>query len=101
MARFVINEDVFDQVNTEPIMRKVAEEIAADAERIVAKRTGRTARSIHVAEVSDRHAVIVADPKNPNSSEGHRSYGAYLERGTSDTKAQPFMRPAGYRYRSP
>lgn len=101
MARFVIREEVLDDVDTEQVLRNVAEEIAADARRIVAVRSSRTKLSIRVAAVSKNHAVIVADPKNPRSSPSKKAYGAHLERGTSDTRAQPFMRPAGYRYRTP
>lgn len=99
MARWVLHEDVLDQVDTKAILREKAEEIAEDARRLAPSRTGRLRESIRVESVTDTTAVIVADAKNPKSSEGKQSYAGHVERGTSDTKAQPFMAPAGLRYR--
>lgn len=101
MARFVIHEDALDDIDTEPVMREIAEEIAADARRLAPKgKTGRLAAGISVTEVSDRHAVIESTAKNPRSSPEHAEYPWWVEKGTSDTKAQPYMKPAAYRYRS-
>ena len=100
MARIVLHLENLDEVDTEPLLRRLANEVAADARRLAPKRTGRLAASIHVAEVTDRHAIVQADPRNPDASAGDEPYAGFVERGTSDTPAQPFLRPALLRYRS-
>lgn len=101
MARFVLHLENLDKLDTESIMRKVADDIADDARRLAPKDDGQLRASIRVSEVSARHAVIVADPRNPESSPEHAAYAAHVERGTSDTRAVRFMSRAGRRYRTP
>src|SRR3954452_10336886 len=101
-TRWVIHDDdLSDGVDASGLLRQLAGDGARDASVGVVKRTGRTSQNIEVTEVTDTRAVVTASPKNPNSNPGHQEYAAHLERGTSDTDAQPFMRPALYRYRSP
>lgn len=69
------------------LVKMIGEKVASEAERIAPKDTGALASSIHVdLEFSDGHpgAVIVADVP----------YAAFVELGTYDTPAQPFLRPA-------
>ncbi len=63
----------------------VTEEVAQDATRMAPRDTGRLAASIH-AEGDD---TVVAEA----------DYAAYVELGTSDMPAQPYLRPALYRKR--
>jgi HK97 gp10 family phage protein len=100
MARWVLHVENMNEVDTEALLRRLAGEIAADAKRLAPVRTGRLRNSIHVAEVSDKHAIVQADPRNPDASAGNEPYAGFVERGTSDTPAQPYLRPATYRYRS-
>lgn len=100
MARWVLHVENVDEVDTEPLLRRLAGEIAQDAKRLAPVRTGRLRESIHVSEVSDSHAIIEANPRNPGNDPEDQPYAGFVERGTSDTPAQPFMRPAAYRYRS-
>jgi hypothetical protein len=101
MARVVVHEEVVDEIDTEPVMRKVAEAIAEDA-RIGAEK-GRTlglSSGISVTEVTDTHAVIESHAENPRSSPEHAEYPYFVEKGTGRSRARPYMRPAAYRYRS-
>jgi hypothetical protein len=101
VARFVIHEDALDDIDTEPVMRDIADAIAADARRLAPKgRTGRLAAGIRVAEVSDSHAIIESTARNPRSSEEHAEYPYWVEKGTRRSKARPYMRPAAYKYRA-
>lgn len=102
MARWVIHEEAADAaLDSESVLRDVAEEIVEDARRLAPKgKTLKLSQSIRVESVTDSRAVVVADPRNVKSSPGNQAYAAHVERGTSDTKAQPFMAPAGLRYRS-
>lgn len=99
MAKVVLHLENVERIDTEGLLRRLAGEVAADAKRLAPRRTGRLANSIHVAEVTDRHAIVQADPRNPEASAGNEPYAGFVERGTSDTPAQPFLRPATYRYR--
>lgn len=98
--RWVLHPENAEDVNPAPLLAELAGDVARDAKRLVAKRTGRTAASIEVTSVSRRRATVHSKPKNPESNPGHQEYGFWLERGTSDTDAQPHLRPATYRYRS-
>lgn len=100
MVRWVVHESAVDRVDTEPLMRRLAGEIAEDAKRLAPVRTGRLRDSIHVAEVSDTHAIVQADPRNPDADAEDAPYAGFVEYGTSDTPRQPFLAPATYRYRS-
>jgi HK97 gp10 family phage protein len=100
MAKIVLHLENLNEVDTEGLLRRLAGEVAEDAKRLAPRRTGNLARSIHVSEVDDRHAIVEADPRNHDASAGNEPYAGYVERGTSDTPAQPFLRPATYRYRS-
>ena len=102
MAKWVLHVENLNEVDPKPLLRKLAEDVARDAKRLAPKRTGRLAKSIHVAEVTDSHAIVEADPKNPDpgTKPEDKAYAGLVERGTSDTPAQPFLRPATYRYRS-
>jgi NH3-dependent NAD+ synthetase len=102
VARWVIHEDALDELDTEPVMRKVAEDIAADARRFAAKgKTLGLSGGISVTEVSDSHAIIESTAVNPRSSPEHADYPYFVEKGTHRSKARPYMRPAAYRYRTP
>lgn len=101
MARWVVDEGALDDVDTEQVMRDVAEMIATDARALAAKgRTLGLSTGISVPEVSDTHAVIQSEARNPRSSPEHAAYPYWVEKGTGRSKARPYMRPAAYRYRS-
>jgi HK97 gp10 family phage protein len=99
MARIVLHLENLGEIDTEPLLRRLAGEVAEDAKRLAPSRTGRLRASIHVGEVTDSHAIVEANPRNPDASAGHEPYAGFVERGTSDTPAMPFLRPATYRYR--
>lgn len=72
------------------LQEKLAEDIAADARRNAPVDTGRLRNSIEVVPVDDKTVSVVATAP----------YAAHVELGTSDTRAQPFLKPAAYRKRS-
>jgi hypothetical protein len=94
-----------ERIETWPLLAHLGDEIADDAQKFVEAtsehNTGRLEVSIAVREVSNERAVIAADARNPRSNPGHKAYAWYKERGTSDTKAEPFLAPATYIYRRP
>lgn len=100
MTRWVLHTDALDDVDTEPLLRHLADDIAADARALAPERTGDLKASIRVEEVDDHHAVVVADATR-QQKKGPEAYAYWVEKGTSDTKAQPFLRPALYKYRAP
>lgn len=101
MARFVIHEEALDDIDTEPVMRDVAEAIATDARMLAEKgKTLGLSSGISVTEVSDSHAIIESTARNPRSSPENAAYPYHVEKGTRRSKAKPYMRPAAYRYRA-
>lgn len=101
MARIVLHLENLERIDTTDAMRKIAEDVAEDARRFAAKgRTLGLSRGISVIEVRNNHAVIQSVARNPRSSPEHAAYPLWVERGTSDTRAEPFLRPAAYRYRT-
>jgi hypothetical protein len=102
MARVVMHPEALEEIDTEEAMRKIADGIADDARRLAKKgKTGGLAAGITVTEVTKDHAVIESTARNPRSSPEHAAYPLYVEKGTGRSKAQPYMRPAAYRYRTP
>lgn len=101
MARIVVHEDALDEVDPEPLMRRLAEDVAQDMRNGAPTDDFQLRDSIRVVEVTGRRAVIVAEPRNPKSSTQHKPYAYWVVKGTSDTRANPFMQRATYRYRSP
>jgi hypothetical protein len=101
MARWELHPEALNEVRTEPLLRDLAEDVAADARRL-AKRgeTGNLKESIGVAGVYSNAAYVSANPRNPHDPPGEDAYAFYVEKGTSHSGAQPFLRPALYRYRS-
>lgn len=105
MTRWVIYASRLDEVDPDPLLDHLAEDVAKVMREIVPVDTGATKEQIYVVPayngkvriVSPRVAetvlksgrVVKDDPKVP----------IYLERGTSRMRAQPYMRPALYRYR--
>lgn len=104
MTKWVLHVENLNEVDTEPLMRHLGGEIADDARRYApVGKTGNLRKSIRVTEASERHAIVTADPRNPDpdTKPEDKAYAGYVERGTSDTPEHPFLRPAAYKYRSP
>jgi HK97 gp10 family phage protein len=80
----LVDEDV------KSLLAELAVDVARDARRIVPVRTGRLQRSIGVRSVNSETAVV----------EASAPYAGYVELGTRYMKAQPYLKPALYRYRS-
>lgn len=71
-------------------IRHVADEIAADAQRYAPVDTGELVNSIHVHSETPRTARISAEAPHAH----------FVEFGTENMEAQPFMRPALYQKRN-
>ncbi|NUR24990.1 MAG: hypothetical protein HOV76_14675 [Hamadaea sp.] len=101
MARWVLHPEVIGEVRTEPLLRDLAEDVAADARRLAPRgATGNLKASIGVDGVYPNAAYVSANPRNPDDPPGEAAYAYYVEKGTGHSEAQPFLRPALYRYRS-
>lgn len=75
----------------DPQVRDVAARIAADAQRMAPKRTGKGAASIHAEAQPDGSVRVSWDPAH--------FYMLFQEFGTQHQTARPFLRPAAYRKR--
>lgn len=71
------------------VVAKVAHRTKADAQRFAPVRTGHLRGSID-ATSHGMSATITAS----TGDGAHREYADYVEYGTSDTRPQPYMRPA-------
>lgn len=70
-------------------VREIAEDILAESQRLVPVDSGRLKRSGKVVETDDGFEVVYDAP-----------YAAYVEHGTINSPAQPFLTPAATRRRS-
>lgn len=68
-------------------LRRAADNLEDDAKLFAPVDTGALRNSIH-ATLTGRHTAVIGSDLD---------YAAYVERGTSDTAPQPFMRPAAAR----
>lgn len=77
-------------------VRAGAEVVAATAKEFAPVRTGNLREAIHVREVKTRSPWSVAFEVAVGEGDfkGHQFYAAFIEYGTSQIQAQPFMRPA-------
>lgn len=71
------------------LLDNVADDIEADAQRIVPVDTGHLRSTIHRGPVEGHSVKIHADA----------DYAAYVELGTRHMDAQPYLKPALYRKR--
>lgn len=101
-TRWVLHESEAERVDGSEVLRDIAQDVAKVAESLAPVRSGRTRQSVHVETVTPTYAIVQANPRNPDpdTKPDDKDYAAYVERGTSDTPAQPFLRPALFRYRS-
>jgi HK97 gp10 family phage protein len=74
------------------MMHRLGEQILADAQRLVPVDTGRLRASLdmEVQDVGDQVVLRVGS---------NVEYAAFVETGTSRTRAQPYLAPALYRRR--
>lgn len=104
-TRWVLHPEVLGEIPTEPLLRTLAEDVAKDAAELAPERTGALKLETNVDRVFPDAAYVVAKPRNPSDIKagkpGEAPYAFYVEKGTSHSDAQPFLRPALYRYRSP
>lgn len=81
--------DDFVELTMEQIENVIAPAVAADASRAAPVDSGRLRGSVRVERSGDQVDVI-ADTE----------YSAFVEQGTSNQTAQPFLRPALYQERT-
>lgn len=96
MAKWVIHWGNAARINTSPLLRQLAEDVASDARAIAPVRTGALRAGIHVGAVGEDSAIVVSERHVPGEDP---NVPFYVERGTSKMAAQPYLRPALYRYR--
>jgi HK97 gp10 family phage protein len=104
-VRWDLHPEALAEIPTQPLLRHLAEDVAKVAETIAPERTGALKLETNVEGVYDNAAYVVAKPRNRgDEAAGHPEdapYAYYVEKGTSHMAAQPFLRPALYRYRTP
>lgn len=79
------------------VVRDIAEDIADDARRLVPVDTGRLRAGIHVEHAKDGDAHVVSSRVDEDGEE--TKVPVYVEYGTRNMAAQPYLRPAAYRRR--
>lgn len=91
MARVVMSPGWEAKITAaaQPIVHELAEDIAEDTRRSAPVDTGRLKASIE------------ADGNRVNIGGGDVDYAVYVEFGTRNMAAQPFIRPNAYKYRTP
>lgn len=100
-TRWVLHPEVINEIQTEPLLRELAEDVARDAQALAPQRTGELKTSVHVDGVYANAAYVQANARDAKDRPGEQAYAYFVEKGTSFMAAQPFMRPALYKYRQP
>lgn len=74
-------------------LEEAGQAVEAEAKRLVAVKTGATRDGIETHTGSDSDGMYV-DVASTAKDEQGRPKGLFLEIGTNDTEAQPYLRPA-------
>ena len=82
----------FVQQATDEACKEGAEMVLKDAKRLVPRKTGELASRIKVKKAPYEDGGWSVFAQGPGDYD--RFYSIFVELGTSDTPAQPFMRPA-------
>jgi HK97 gp10 family phage protein len=99
-VRVVLVPDADGRVDAGPLLRDLADDVADVMRDLAPVDTGDMRSTIRVLDVTANNARIGAGGI-PGAVTGNLvDYVVYVERGTSKMSAQPFMRPALYRYRA-
>ncbi len=99
-TRFIVHPDALGKIDTGPLLTELAELVADDMRPITPVDTGDMVSTVRVLSAGKKKRVAVGGI-NGKVTGNYVDYAVYVERGTSRMAAQPFMRPALYRYRSP
>jgi hypothetical protein len=108
-TRWVLHTGEIDRVDLKPLLRDLADDVADDmrARAAALGGTGNLATGVDVTSVTNRRARISSKRpaggggSGPTQPQWAEEVPVFVERGTSDTPAQPYMRPALWRYRTP
>lgn len=101
MARWVLYPDASGKVDVSPLLRYLAEDVADDMRPLTPVDEGDMVSTIRVLTYGSKTSARVTVGGIPGKATGKPvDYAHFVERGTSKMAAQPFMRPALYRYRS-
>lgn len=99
-TRWVIHLDELNRLDARDLLDDLADDVADDMRRLGAVDTGDMVSTVRVLD-RGRRSVKVAVGGIKGKVTGRKvDYHLYVEEGTSKMKAQPFIRPALYRYRS-
>lgn len=94
-TRWVIYPDALDKADYTEVMGEIGDKVVDVMVDLVPVNTGDLRENIRLDEVTSEHVVIVST--RPTSEQYAEEVPVYVEEGTSDTKARPYMRPALYR----
>lgn len=98
-SRFVLVPGAEGRVDTAPLLRHLADDVAEVMGQLSPVDEGDMRSTIRVEDGGD-DKIVVAVGGIPGKVTGKPvNYVRYVEQGTSKMSAQPFMRPALYRYR--
>jgi HK97 gp10 family phage protein len=100
-TRFVVYADAMNKIDSGPILDYLADDVAADMMKLSPVDEGDMRSTIRVRSYgSKRSRRVVVGGMRGKVTGKPVDYAGYVERGTSKMPAQPFMKPALYRYRS-
>lgn len=100
MTHFVIYEDSADDINVDELLRYLAGDVESVASHLAPVDEGDLAASIEAQEpIGDSVRVNVGGAGKVTGKPV--DYPVFVEEGTSKMEAQPYMKPALFRYRTP
>jgi HK97 gp10 family phage protein len=99
-TRWVVHLDQLARIDAGPLLSDLADDVASDAQRLAPVETGDLASTIRVLDRGRKSVKIAVGGIKGKITGETVDYHMYVEEGTSKMKAQPYMRPALYRYRA-
>ena len=98
-TRFVLVPGAEGRVDTAPLLRHLADDVAEVMGQLSPVDSGDMRSTIRVEGASEDVATVAVGGIPGEVTGELVDYAHFVERGTSKMSAQPFMRPALYRYR--
>lgn len=100
MTRFVIYAENVDNIDTGDLLKHLAGDVESAASRLAPVDEGDLAASIEAQEPIDDSVRVNVGGEGKVTGKTV-DYPVFVEEGTSRMAAQPYMKPALFRYRRP
>lgn len=100
MTRIVLVPDAEGRIDTRPVLRDIVDDVADVMRQLAPVDEGDMVSTVRPSVISETLGRVTVGGMPGEVTGKPVGYAHYVERGTSKMSAQPFMRPALFRYRT-